>query len=56
MEEVTSAMIAITGVEHTPAIGTLDSLLVVDLLGDDDFAITECSKRHSHHYRSTSIA
>jgi hypothetical protein len=49
-------MIAITGVEHTPAFGTLDGLLVVDLLGDDDIAIQERSKRHCHHYRSTSIA
>lgn len=49
-------MIAITGVERTSAFGTLDSLLVFDLLRDDDIAIEERSKRHCHHYRSTSIA
>jgi hypothetical protein len=55
MEEVAGAMLAVTGVENTTTLWALDSLLVFDLGGGDNFSVVKCSERHSRTYRSTSV-
>ncbi|WP_458186262.1 hypothetical protein [Haladaptatus sp. NG-WS-4] len=55
MEEVVGAMLAITGVENATTLWALDSQLVFDLGGGDNFSVVKCSERHSHTYRNTSV-